>query len=428
MRVKIIKAIAGSGALKVTQAVLGLVVAVMLARTLSPAGYGIYAFAFSLATLLAIPAQMGLPTLLVREVARYQAKGDWAQMKGILRRSNEAVLLTSVLLAFIAGTSVWLFGENLDSTNQRTLLWALVLVPFVALGDLRGAALKGLRKVIQGQLPEMLLRPLLFLVFLLAAFFGYGEITPAAAMALHVVAAILAFVVGAYLLIKALPAGLSAVQPSYATRDWMRSVIPLSLIAGMQVINAQAGILVLGIFDAPEEIGVYRVATQGAYLLSFPVIAISAVIAPQMSRFHSTGDLAALRSVVVLGSRITFTLSVPLAIVFVFFGYEFIKFVFGGGYTTGVFALAVLSIGYLFNAATGMSGHLLNMTGHERRTARGVVAASLLNVIMCFVLIPFFGKDGAAVSAAISIFGVNLYLYLYARRELKIDCLGLGGK
>jgi O-antigen/teichoic acid export membrane protein len=43
---------------------------VLLARMLGAEGYGIYAYAFALVTLLAMPAKAGLPQLVVRETAR----------------------------------------------------------------------------------------------------------------------------------------------------------------------------------------------------------------------------------------------------------------------------------------------------------------------------------------------------------------------
>jgi O-antigen/teichoic acid export membrane protein len=48
----------------------GFFTAVLLARMLGAEGYGIYAYAFALVTLLAMPAKAGLPQLVVRETAR----------------------------------------------------------------------------------------------------------------------------------------------------------------------------------------------------------------------------------------------------------------------------------------------------------------------------------------------------------------------
>jgi hypothetical protein len=56
----------GSLVLKVASTRLGLVVAVVLAPTLGPEGYGEYAYVFALISMLAIPTQVRAPIILVR--------------------------------------------------------------------------------------------------------------------------------------------------------------------------------------------------------------------------------------------------------------------------------------------------------------------------------------------------------------------------
>ena len=114
LRAFLLRGVLGSGVLKIFHTLLILATAILLARTLGPEGYGIYAFAYALATLIAIPAQMGLPTLVVREVARYQLKEEWGYLKGILRFSNQVVLGLAALL---------IFGAMLVIGSGRAFLW-----------------------------------------------------------------------------------------------------------------------------------------------------------------------------------------------------------------------------------------------------------------------------------------------------------------
>jgi len=85
----------GSLALKLLHAGLTLTVSVLLARFLGPVEYGIYAFAFAAVTLLAIPVQMGLPLLVVRETAAGRAREDPGLVNGIWRWSARIVLIGS---------------------------------------------------------------------------------------------------------------------------------------------------------------------------------------------------------------------------------------------------------------------------------------------------------------------------------------------
>lgn len=420
LRAFLIRGFLGSGALKVAHALLTLAVAIFLARELGPEGYGIYAFAFALVSLLAIPSQIGLPTLVVREVARYQLKAEWGYLRGLLSRANQAVLALSILFMLGAALVAWFLADVVDETELETFAWALLLVPLVALGNLRGAALRGLRKVVQGQLPEMLLRPALLLLFV-GVTFALGGLTPSNAMALHVLAAILAFGAGVVMLLRAIPPQMHTASPAFETNAWIRSILPLSLISGMQVINSQTDIVMLGLLATNEDVGIYRIAIQGATLVSFSIAAINTVIAPQISRLYHSGDMTKLQRMVTLSARAILLTSLPLAAVLIFFGEPILGLVFGKEYSEGHVALAILCAGQLVNAVMGSVGYLLNMTGHEKDTAKGLMVAALSNIVLNLALIPLFGMEGAAVATAFSLAVWNILLYRQVKRRIGID-------
>jgi O-antigen/teichoic acid export membrane protein len=150
---------AGSLAIKAATTLLGFVLAILLARILGPEGYGIYAYVFALVSVLAIPAQFGLPNLIVRETAKANVNKHWGLMLGVWRWATVMTGVFSAILVFIAAGMAWLFVDRFSDRQLETFLWGLTLVPLIALANLRGAALRGLHKVVLGQIPERVLRP-----------------------------------------------------------------------------------------------------------------------------------------------------------------------------------------------------------------------------------------------------------------------------
>ncbi len=422
LRTFLVRGVLGSGALKVAQALLSLVLAILLARILGPEGYGVYTFAFSLATVLAIPAQMGLPTLVVREMPRYHLNEEWGLLRGLLRRANQAVLGFTILLMLAAAVVLWLFGEA-DEAQRMTIAWALLLVPLIALGGLRSAALRGLHKVVQGQFSE-LLRPAFFVALTVVALLT-GALGPPQAMALHSLAAFLSFSVGVVLLLRVLPPAVRNAVPAYETRTWVKSILPLSLLAGMQVIDAQADILMLALFTTNEEVGIYRVAAQGAGLVAFTLTVVNMVIAPQISHQYHDGNMANLQRMVTWSSRAILITSLPVATAFIFFGAPILSVLFGVEYAAGSTALAILCLGQLVNVATGSVGYLLNMTGYEKDTVRVVMVTVFVNIVLNLALIPLFGIEGAASATALSLATRNILLYRQVRKRLGIDSFAI---
>lgn len=406
--------------LKVAFVGLSLAVTVLLARILGPESYGVYAFAFAVVMLLAIPVQAGLPTLLVREVARYEESGSRALMRGLVRRANQAVAGLALAIGLAAAAVSVLFGDRLSAEQARTFAWALALLPLIGLGNVRGAVLRGLRRVVQGQLPEQIVRPGLF-VAALGAFLVLGrELTSSLAMALHAGAALLAFLVGALLLIRALPGEVRRARPAYRTRSWLGSLMPLTLLSGIQLVNSQADIVLLGVLASPEDVGVYRVATQAALLVIFALTAVNLVLAPHLARAYSARDRAELQNLATWSARIVLVTALPVAVALIAFGRPILSLVFGDAYTAGAGALAILCIGQLTNAAAGSVGLILNMTGHEQDTVRGVALAAVINVVLNVALIPPFGIEGAAVATAVSLATWNVVLFRKVRGRVGI--------
>jgi O-antigen/teichoic acid export membrane protein len=254
LRAELAKGAIGSFGLKLINALLNLALSVVLARTLAPEGYGIYAFAFSAMTLLAVPVQLGLPTLLIREVARYHLESRWDLLRGILKRANQTVFILSLVVGSTAGGIAWLFADRWDFTQLATFGWSLLLLPLIALNRLREAALQGLRRVVMGQIPEKVLQPVILLILVGSTSLA-DSLAPPLAMALYCTAAMLSFLVGTVMLLRALPTEVRAVQPRYDGSTWMSSVLPLSLLAGLQVINGQTDIFMLGLLTTKVDVG-----------------------------------------------------------------------------------------------------------------------------------------------------------------------------
>lgn len=427
LRAQLVRGGFGSLALKLVSAGLGFALAVILARVLGPAGYGVYAYVFALVSLLAIPAQFGLPHLVVRETARAQARAEWGLMRGVWRWSALAAAALAVTIALAAGLLAWGFADRFTGLQLATFAWGLALVPLMALGNLAGAALRGLRRVVQGQLPEFVLRPAGFLVLTAAGVLWGGGLTAAAAMALHAAAAAGALVIGAWLLARRRPPPVRrSPAPVYQTRLWVNSAMPLALVAGMHVLHQHTDIVILGLFRDSGDVGVYRVAAQGAMVVAFGLQAINMVVAPQFARLHAAGDMASLQWTATFSARVILLLTLPLVVLLLFLGGPVIHFVFGPGYGAAYPALAILVVGQLCNAAFGSVAFLLNMTGHERDTARGLAMAVAANVMLNLLLVPLLGLEGAALATTITLGLWNALLWRAVRRRLGIDSTALG--
>lgn len=389
---------------------------ILLARWLGATGYGVYASSMATLLLLSVPVALGLPILVVRMLASYGAQQQWGLMRGILTRANQTVFVLSVLVAGLGAIGVWALSGQLSPSETDTLWWTMALLPVTGLSALRAAALRGLHHVVLGELPDKLLTPSLFvtLLALMAAGIHFRvvalSLTPGLVMAARFAATAIAFVIGSWLLLRHLPTSLRFAAPRYETSAWAKAAWPLLLVGGMGIINAQTDVFMLATMQGSSAAGVYRTASTAASLVALTLMVVNTASQPIISQLYASGDIKRLQRVITATARITLLLALPVAVIFIVFGRQILGLVFGSEFERGALCLTILCLAQLVNAAAGLVGTILNMTGFEKDTAVGRTLGALLNVALNAAFIPIWGIEGAAVATSISVVVWNLFL------------------
>ncbi len=173
--------------------------------------------------------------------------------------------------------------------------------------------------------------------------------------------------------------------------DWRKSALPLMFAASSGVIYAQADTLMLGSIKGAKVVGIYGIADRGSDLIIVLVLVVSTALAPYVARLYAAGDLGGIERVAIKFARATFLCSLPMALVFVSFGYWYLLVFYGSAFTDGQRALTILSIGKILSVMLGLPGMILIMTGYERDAARAIGLSAITTILLNFVLIPRWG-------------------------------------
>lgn len=416
----LLRAVAGSGGVRIAAMLASFAVGVQLARGLGVEGYGYYGLALSVVTLAAIPGEMGLPRLVTREVAAAEARNDFPSLFGILRWADSTGLRISALMV----VGIIVAGIMLVATGRSVLGYSLLLgapmIPLMTLARIRGGALQGLHHIVRGQIPANLIRPLL-LSLLLFLFAGLGiSLTAPTALALYSLSAAAVFLVAHLWLRQRLPETRPA-EVARQGRRWLASAIPLALTDGMRALQSEMSILLVGLIAVPATVGLFRIAAVTAATAAAPMIVANHVAFPVIARLYAQQDYRRLQKTVTalawaqLGGVLL--LSLPLVIL----PELLLRIVFGEAFVPAATAMRIIALGQIANAAFGPNIALLNMTNHEGRVARAMAIGLAGNVVAVLALVPFWGATGAAVAIVGSLMIWNLLTWWDARRLLGIE-------
>jgi O-antigen/teichoic acid export membrane protein len=99
---------------------------------------------------------------------------------------------------------------------------------------------------------------------------------------------------------------------------------------------------------------------------------------------------------------------------------------FGASFTAGYGVMFILAIGIMSRAAVGPAERLLNMLGERKQCAAVYAAAFAINLMLCVLLIPPIGIEGAAVATAIALVVESILLFRIAKRRLGFHVFILG--
>ena len=417
----VVKAVIGSAGLRLIGMVFSFLVGVQLARGLGAEGYGIYGLAMSIIALLTVPTEFGLPQLVTREVSAAQVANAWGRMRGILRWAMCTSLMISLGVASFVLLWLALSGHGLDSPLGKTLLVGLFMVPLVAQNKINSAALSGLQHIVKGQLPNILVRPGLFSLFLFVMPYLITPLNPSLAMGLGVMSAALAFFSATLMLRKEMPKTVLSAKPIIDRRYWWSSALPMALTEGMRLLQGHLVILLLGIMSTVTMVGVYRVVNSVMIMVAFPISLLNVVSAPIISRLYAQGDKERLQRLLLWISLSMTGCILVLMLPFLVEGKLLLRLVFGADFAGGNSTLLLLCTGAVCNGFFGANAALLNMTGHQGRVTR----ASGLSLTLLTVILPpfikFAGIEGAAVGSSLSIGVWNYIMWRDALRLLLLD-------
>lgn len=391
---------------------------IVLARTLSVAEFGIFGFAISVATVLAIPVASGMPMLLTREIAGYVRSENWSAYRGLVISAYSWVAATCVLIG-VGGALWWLLTPN---GLELHILIAFLLVPFMGMSAVRNGILKGLgRPNLAEGMVQVAQSALLVLCYLCLMALSLSSAVTALWWYLSITVVIV--ILTSWVLIRVQPTQVSESKISWDDFPrWRRSVLPFALMSAAAILNSQIAVLLLGFTGQEEAVAQMRVAERGAQLITFPLHLINMVLGPYFVQALHDGDRQKLRSIARTSVLLTSAISFPASLVFLFFGENILGWTFGQYYADQSYMpLVILIFGQLITVALGSGSVLLAMSGHQVL----VMVGSFLSLAIVAVIVGFLGASlgstGAAIGVAIGmVFGQTLY-YFAVRRIHKVS-------
>lgn len=419
---KMVKNTFGSFGLIVATTFINLLIVVMLARLLGTTGYGQYTLAMTVIGFIAIPTTLGLPNLMVRFTAAYEVKKQWQLLKGIITFSHFTVLVLSLVFTALAFLLVDQYSLIFMTDNTEVFLVSILMLPLLAIIAIQGSIMRGLHHVLKGQISGTFFKSILYFLCVAYLFFSQSIASPEFVMMLQLLCILLALFLSMWMFTTTLPVELKHTELEYDIRLWIKSAVPLFFMGGMQLVNQQADLLMIGYFMEESAVGIYQVSLKVSELVILLLMAANMALGPIISSLFHQGKIVELQNVMTKTARYVSLLTLPVVLIIIFFGESLISFVFGAVYFSSYEPLIILLVAQFINVLVGSVGLLLMMTGYEKEATIGLIMAAGVNIVLNLLLVPSLGMIGAAVATAVSMVVWNLILSSFSLRKTSINC------
>jgi O-antigen/teichoic acid export membrane protein len=403
--------------------VFSFILGVQLARRLNPDGFGTYGIVIALALVLSVLAQFGLPTVATRQISVALAQRRWGALRGYVRAFAKVVLAVSIALGALWAGVAFGFPRLLGSQSANSL--GALLVPLFALTVLISAELRALNRIVAGQALEILVRPALMCGVLLFVYSFAGKLTAPVAVGVNVAASTVTLLLGLLWLRSATPAA-ARTAAALRPRAWIGPALALAAVDLLRQFDATYGILLLGAFSREAEAGYFRVAWSTIVFVATPLSIFNVVLAPELARLHSDGDMHRLQRIMSISAVAMFATTLAALVLIAVAGKPLIILIFGASYAPALLPLLLLTCAQAINGFFGVGWVLLSMSGGERMLTVSYATSVAVSVALAIPLTIIAGAPGAAAAAVVGALIQNLIAWRGVRLHSSLESSAVG--
>jgi len=412
---------------RVLSLILNLVVQVVTVRVLSKEGYGIFAYALSIAAIAEGVIGLGLPRAIARFLPIFDEKDDRPRMLGTIFLGIASTMASgAAAVLLIVGLRGTFAGElSKDPTAIGALVVLSMLAPLQGFDRLFLELFSVFGKPQAIFVRRFLLGPALRLAAVLAiAVRGGGPVELAMG---YVLAGLVGLIFYGHMLLQLLrERGLwrrdvwaSMTIPS---REIFAFAIPLLSTEVVFLGIQQADAVMLGQMAGPEQIASLRAVVPIARLNQVVLDIFGILFTPLAARLFSRGDHAGVNRLYWSTTTWVAVLTFPVFAVTFMLGRHIAPLLFGKQYADSGELLAILSLAYYVHAALGPNGLTLNVYKFVRFVVFANLIAFALHIAGNLMLIPILGAKGAAIATAVTLLSHNA-LKQFGLRKTRIRAL-----
>jgi O-antigen/teichoic acid export membrane protein len=402
---------------RVANAMLALVSQVLLARWMGAYEFGIYIYVWTWVLMIGALSDMGLSSAARRFIPEYTELKAFDRLRGFLGGSLWLAFAIATAIAATGAIAVFVLKPWLDHFLIIPLYLACLMIPIYGLVQVQAGIAQSYDWPNLALMPFYIIRTLA-LIALMGGAWLIGAPTDAVTATIIATITVWAVTIGQFFVLnRRLRTKVQPGPKQYEVKTWLATSLPIFVVEGFYLLLTYVDILALEHFRSPDEVAIYYAGARLLAIVAFVYFAIAGATTHKFTEYHVAGDKQRLASFFAETIRWTFWPSLAVCAAILVFGKPLLA-LFGPNFQTAYPVMFILALGMLARAAVGPAERLLNMLGERKPCAAIYALAFVINLVLCIVLIPSIGIEGAAAATSSALIVESILLYYVARRRL----------
>jgi O-antigen/teichoic acid export membrane protein len=380
--------------------VIGYFIRMILSRQLTLQEFGIFYSVFTFILFFSMFRDFGLSQSLSKFIPQFLVRREFGKLKYSIKFVFLVnLIVSSIILVILLFLSDFLSVNYFKNELAKPLL--IILGIYFVLHSIYTVFISifiGFQKSKLYSLDLFLVN--LFVFLGLFIFSSLGVFSPAVS---YLLATIVGIIIYSFLLFRFINFIKNKERISGRLKfDLLKYGFPLMFATIGFMIIAQLDTLILIYFRTIEEVGIYNVVLPTAMLLITLGSSLALAMLPLISEVWSSKKYNEAKNLIKNVYQKAFILIVPAGFVLLSFSEFILDVLFGSKFIVGSTALKVLSIGGIFFSFAVVNNNILAATGNPKKVTITILVAALINLILNFALIPYYGIVGSALATTFS--------------------------
>ncbi|GAB3713161.1 oligosaccharide flippase family protein [Flavobacterium koreense] len=200
-------------------------------------------------------------------------------------------------------------------------------------------------------------------------------------------------------------------------KEIIKNALPMMTSGLLLLLLNTTNVFMLGIMSTSKSVGIYNASYKIGLLVLLVLASVNVIIGPKIAELFHKNKIAELKKIIHQSTYFTAIITLPIVLFLLVFNKDLLA-ILGSNYQEGSTVLTIIILSSFFSAISGNVDQILNMSNNQNTLLRINLICLVINILLCYILIPKYNIVGAAIASTCSTVLMNLICNIYIKKKL----------